>query len=113
MKPTLSACALSCSDPSSTTSASAARLSTMRVTADGVRAAVPIWPPFLIGRNSGPADRLATCCHAWNARTGQVRWCSPRGRPIEAPLPSWSVFKRPSRISSPSWVAVMSLTFSP
>ena len=74
---------------------------------------MPIWPPFLIGRNSGPADRLATCCHSCRARTGQVLRCSPRGRPMDAPFPSGSVFERPSRIYSPSRVAVMSLTLRP
>ena len=51
-------------------------------------------PPVLMRRNSGPARRLATACQASNASTGQVSACFPRGRPISAPCPAWSVLLR-------------------
>jgi hypothetical protein len=56
-----------------------------------------------------PAFRRATACWASNA-CGQIFTNRPRGRPISAPCPAWSVFPRAIRTRSPPATIATSAT---
>ena len=113
MKPPRSECALNRSNPA--VSMPASRDAVREDAAHGIRMQRRI-ADAVAGADAAEqrtrALRRATACQSWKARSGQVSTCRPRGRPISAPCPLWSVLPRRMRSLNPPATSTTSSTCS-